>query len=73
MATRRVQLRSRWSTPEETAREFGLSGAELDRIAPLYAQKAVSEREETPLEEYIMVLAKKISEHRERDAGSASA
>jgi hypothetical protein len=33
VATRRVLLRTKWSTPEATAREFGLSAAELERIA----------------------------------------
>jgi hypothetical protein len=32
MATRRIQLKTEWSTPKATAREFGLSSAELERI-----------------------------------------
>jgi hypothetical protein len=32
MATRRIELKTEWSTPKATAREFGLSAAELERI-----------------------------------------
>jgi hypothetical protein len=67
VARRIVALKSRWSTPEATAREFGLSPTELDQI--VHAARKLLATYKGPLPEGARA-ARKLVHHSRRRARS---